>query len=451
MKFLLVLLFWILTPLAFSQGYKSFNSEFFKVGDSVRVDVRYAFNYCWGLEDSVTRGKYADSLLTFLKVQTGISISINAHTDSRGSAQANKELSVGRANSMRSWLIKEGIHPSRLSAFGWGEGKPIITEKNINVYRRTDRNKFDSLHSLNRRLTVIISNIRHKTNCNYPRTAEAKLLKFYQMEDTSTLRVGDRFRLDFVKFDIGKITVSNFKEEREKYLELATFIHCNPDLKFKIVAHSDTRVRNDLANSVDFTSDRAKALKKVLVSEFEISNDQLITMGLGSNNPIIPQLIIDQFEDSSEDQEEFHYINRRIELVIADIQQSNEYRIDRTTKIVDLETTRPILYREHLHTMKITTQSYFDSIQVIASEEATIELNRNDLTTWTILIKTNTDRDKIALSVKGAKGGRSSFLTRKIMSVSDLGEKSIYLGEYKLNEDVISSLSDEELFASSIF
>ena len=126
MKFQVTLLLSMLGFLSYGQGYKSFDAEFFNVGDSLRVDVQYVFGECWGLEDETMRGEDASSLLEFLTIQEGISISINAHTDTRGSAESNKELSVGRANSMRNWLIEEGINPKRLSATGWGEGLSLI-------------------------------------------------------------------------------------------------------------------------------------------------------------------------------------------------------------------------------------------------------------------------------------------------------------------------------------
>lgn len=52
---------------------------------------------------------------------------VEGHTDSVGSAKTNQALSEKRANSVRDFLIKEGIGADRLTAIGYGEDKPIAT------------------------------------------------------------------------------------------------------------------------------------------------------------------------------------------------------------------------------------------------------------------------------------------------------------------------------------
>jgi outer membrane protein OmpA-like peptidoglycan-associated protein len=52
-------------------------------------------------------------------------VSIEGHTDSRMSTRHNQKLSVQRANSVRSYLIKKGITKDRLVAKGFGETEPV--------------------------------------------------------------------------------------------------------------------------------------------------------------------------------------------------------------------------------------------------------------------------------------------------------------------------------------
>lgn len=52
---------------------------------------------------------------------------VEGHTDSVGSAKLNQELSDKRANSVRDFLIEEGIDASRLQAIGYGEDRPIAS------------------------------------------------------------------------------------------------------------------------------------------------------------------------------------------------------------------------------------------------------------------------------------------------------------------------------------
>ncbi len=52
---------------------------------------------------------------------------VEGHTDSVGSNELNQRLSEERANSVRDFLINEGIDASRLEAVGYGEERPIAS------------------------------------------------------------------------------------------------------------------------------------------------------------------------------------------------------------------------------------------------------------------------------------------------------------------------------------
>ncbi|MBU1613937.1 OmpA family protein, partial [bacterium] len=57
-------------------------------------------------------------------------LSIEGHTDSDGSEESNLTLSQNRANSVREYLISTyNVSSDRLKARGWGESKPIDTNK----------------------------------------------------------------------------------------------------------------------------------------------------------------------------------------------------------------------------------------------------------------------------------------------------------------------------------
>ncbi len=53
-------------------------------------------------------------------------IEIQGHTDNRGGAQHNMELSQRRAESVRDWLIRAGVDPTRLEAHGYGQEQPLV-------------------------------------------------------------------------------------------------------------------------------------------------------------------------------------------------------------------------------------------------------------------------------------------------------------------------------------
>jgi len=60
-----------------------------------------------------------------LTKRTKINIRIEGHTDSRGGDAYNKRLSQKRAESVRTYLIGQGLSPDRLTAVGYGEERPI--------------------------------------------------------------------------------------------------------------------------------------------------------------------------------------------------------------------------------------------------------------------------------------------------------------------------------------
>jgi outer membrane protein OmpA-like peptidoglycan-associated protein len=60
-----------------------------------------------------------------LRDNPGFNVSIEGHTDSQGQGGVNQKLSQRRAESVRRYLIEQGISADRLQAIGYGEDRPI--------------------------------------------------------------------------------------------------------------------------------------------------------------------------------------------------------------------------------------------------------------------------------------------------------------------------------------
>lgn len=84
-------------------------------------------------------------LSTFLKSYPDRTLQIEGHTDNVGSADSNFSLSQRRADSVRTYLLGQGINASRLSTSGKGEDNPVASNDSI------------SGRALNRRVEVIIN------------------------------------------------------------------------------------------------------------------------------------------------------------------------------------------------------------------------------------------------------------------------------------------------------
>jgi outer membrane protein OmpA-like peptidoglycan-associated protein len=70
-----------------------------------------------------------DAMREILRNYPNAKFSIEGHTDSDGSDVFNQKLSEDRANAVRNALIEKGVKPENLVAVGFGETKPIASNK----------------------------------------------------------------------------------------------------------------------------------------------------------------------------------------------------------------------------------------------------------------------------------------------------------------------------------
>lgn len=70
-----------------------------------------------------------DEAARTLRDNPGLKVEVAGHTDDRGAAAYNASLSQRRAESVRSYLIGQGVAANRLSAKGYGEAEPIDTNQ----------------------------------------------------------------------------------------------------------------------------------------------------------------------------------------------------------------------------------------------------------------------------------------------------------------------------------
>jgi outer membrane protein OmpA-like peptidoglycan-associated protein len=71
--------------------------------------------------------KILKKALKVLKDFPDVKLEISGHTDSRGKASHNKQLSEGRAAAVKQWLVDNGIAAERLTTSGFGPENPIDT------------------------------------------------------------------------------------------------------------------------------------------------------------------------------------------------------------------------------------------------------------------------------------------------------------------------------------
>ena len=83
--------------------------------------------------------KELNKVVNLMKENDAVKIELSAHTDNVGSDKYNLSLSKARAKSSRKYLISKGISSKRISSKGYGERKPIATNKTVKGRKQNRR------------------------------------------------------------------------------------------------------------------------------------------------------------------------------------------------------------------------------------------------------------------------------------------------------------------------
>jgi OOP family OmpA-OmpF porin len=114
-------------------------------------------NGCWAFhgvlfdfDSDKIKSKYdpmIDNAVKVLKMNPGLTVEIQGHTDSYGSEAYNLDLSNRRANSVKQELMNHGIDGKRMTTVGFGESQPVESNETDEgrafnrrvAYKRTDK------------------------------------------------------------------------------------------------------------------------------------------------------------------------------------------------------------------------------------------------------------------------------------------------------------------------
>ncbi len=127
------LVFFFLLAYVHGQGLCQQNMNAAKPAKSTEIYFDFAKHELRPAPDSLLAG-----VLAFTKGKDNFTINITAHTDSIGSKANNEALSKRRAQSVKDYLVKNGIPPSLVSFTYYGEGMPA-TENASDIGRQRNR------------------------------------------------------------------------------------------------------------------------------------------------------------------------------------------------------------------------------------------------------------------------------------------------------------------------
>ncbi len=89
------------------------------------------------------------TVIEIMKTNPGMVLEIGTHTDIRGNAEYNRDLSQKRANAAKEFLVDNGIADNRVIAKGYGESKPLVK-------CATEESCSEEDHEWNRRCELVV-------------------------------------------------------------------------------------------------------------------------------------------------------------------------------------------------------------------------------------------------------------------------------------------------------
>lgn len=99
-----------------------------RIDEGIKVEFNEKILFAFSKSDLSDSAKMnLDKLATALKNYPNTNIEIQGHTDSRGTEEYNMGLSLRRANSVRDYLLSQGIDGSRMTVKGYGETAPAYS------------------------------------------------------------------------------------------------------------------------------------------------------------------------------------------------------------------------------------------------------------------------------------------------------------------------------------
>lgn len=138
---------------AFSDGYiprktiygsddksKKLSLEKIERGKSIIIpDINFQFGKAYLMPQSLN---ILDDLIKTMIKNPNMKIEVRGFTDNVGKAPYNQKLSERRADSVREYMIKNGISPERISAVGYGEKNPVADNKTKEGRAKNRRTEF---------------------------------------------------------------------------------------------------------------------------------------------------------------------------------------------------------------------------------------------------------------------------------------------------------------------
>lgn len=113
-----------------------------------KIEIKGAIEFATGSDKIVGANSFAilDGVAALMNNQLRIQqVEVAGHTDDRGDAAKNKQLSQARAEAVVAYLASKGVNRDRLTAVGYGQEKPVADNKTAEGRQKNRRVEFKIL------------------------------------------------------------------------------------------------------------------------------------------------------------------------------------------------------------------------------------------------------------------------------------------------------------------
>lgn len=108
------------------------------IGTSLRLNINFELSSAKITEESHTE---LERILEMMNDHPGMVIQLEGHTDFRGNARKNQELSEERVEAVKNWLVDKGVSRNRIRLKAFGGSQPLSranTEEGRTMNRRVE-------------------------------------------------------------------------------------------------------------------------------------------------------------------------------------------------------------------------------------------------------------------------------------------------------------------------
>ena len=209
---------------------------------------------------------------TFMKKYPNTTAVIEGHTDNVGPTEQNMKLSQQRADSVVSYLVADHkIDPSRLSAVGYGEKRPIAD------------NSTDAGKQMNRRIGAVIA---CATDVEGLTVVPARLTMALELE-----------------FDANEAEIQ--PEYRDELRRVANFMKANPSVTAVVEGHAGKfigtgaqKVQVTPKSAMEVSEHRARHVVNYLVDKLGIARSRLTAQGFGQTRRVAYGTTLEQQQEN---------------------------------------------------------------------------------------------------------------------------------------------------------